>query len=101
DFDETKLLHDAPGVLAIETVAAHHPHVKITAPVHGGNHAVVPEGIHARPLGEALWRTFLPRNAKADGWPQNANGQVSSPGNQPQLDAFFQSEFAPRFVSPR
>src|SRR5207237_8013821 len=66
-----------------------------------GNHAVVPERIHARPLGEALGRTFLPRDAKADGRTQNANGEISGPGNQPQLDAFFQREFAPGLVSPR
>src|SRR5207248_10816086 len=57
---ESELLHDAPGVLAIEAVAAHHPHLQIAAPIHGGDHAVVPEGIDARPFCQAFRRAFFP-----------------------------------------
>ena len=42
-FYKTEFLHDAAGILAVKTVAAHHSHLHVAKQVHGGDHAVVPE----------------------------------------------------------
>src|SRR5258708_7885224 len=83
-FHESELLHDASGVFAVEAVAAHHPDLQVATPVHGGDHAVVPEGIDEWPLGQAARRTVLPGNREANGWPENADRDISRPGNEPE-----------------
>src|SRR5207237_1100509 len=82
-FHEAKLLHDPSRVFPVEAVAAHDADLQIAAPVHGWNHAVVPEGIDEWPFSEALGRTFFPRYREADGRPENPDGEVSGPGDKP------------------
>src|SRR5262249_42444267 len=76
---EPELLHNPSGVFTIEAVAAHHANIEITAPVHGRNHAVVPERIDLWPLSEASRRSFFPGHSEADGWTNYADSKEPSP----------------------
>src|SRR5215469_13699647 len=97
-LDEAELLHDSSRVLAVKTVAAHDSDLQVATPIHGRNHAVVPEGIHIGALGQALRLLTFPGNRKADGRPEYPDHQVRGPGNQPEQNALARVELAPRLV---
>ena len=59
----------------------------------------MPKGINEGPFREAPWSTIFPGNSEADRRAKNADGEISCPRDQPELNALFQGEFPPRLIS--
>ncbi len=59
----------------------------------------MPKGINEGPFREALWSTVFPGHSEADRRAKNADGEISCPRDQPELNAFFQREVTPGLIS--